>query len=46
MPALVHSLADGKFALETPRLILRAARKNDAEALHLCFSDPEVMRYW
>ncbi|KXS93648.1 hypothetical protein AC578_4205 [Pseudocercospora eumusae] len=32
--------------IETPRLILRAAQAQDAEALHEAFSDPNVMRYW
>lgn len=32
--------------LETPRLILRPLRRDDAEALHGLMSDPEVMAYW
>ena len=32
--------------LETPRLILRPLRSDDAEALHGLMSDPEVMAYW
>jgi len=31
--------------LETPRLLLRPLREDDAEALFAIFSDPEVMRY-
>jgi RimJ/RimL family protein N-acetyltransferase len=46
MSVSVLSLPDGTVTLETPRLLLRAARDSDAEALHLCFSDPGVMRYW
>lgn len=32
--------------LETPRLILRPRRADDAEALFPSFADPELMRYW
>lgn len=32
--------------LETPRLILRPRRIEDAEALHPAFADPELMTYW
>ena len=32
--------------LQTPRLLLRRARLEDADDLHAAFSDPEVMRYW
>jgi RimJ/RimL family protein N-acetyltransferase len=46
MSASIHSAPDGTVLINTLRLQLRAARPSDAEALHLCFSDPEVMRYW
>ncbi|KAF7502663.1 hypothetical protein GJ744_005276 [Endocarpon pusillum] len=46
MSAYVHPLPDGTVTIQTPRLLLRAAQASDAEALHLCFVDPEVMRYW
>ena len=32
--------------LRTERLTLRLLRADDAPALHACFSDPEVMRYF
>ena len=32
--------------IETPRLALRPTTEADAQALHACFGDPEVMRYW
>jgi ribosomal-protein-alanine N-acetyltransferase len=32
--------------LRTERLSLRPLRRDDAEALHRAFGDPEVMRYW
>lgn len=32
--------------IHTKRLLLRAARHNDLEALHKIFADPETMRYW
>lgn len=32
--------------IETPRLILRKPRPEDAAALHLAMSRPEAMRYW
>lgn len=32
--------------LETARLVLRPRRLDDAEALHVAFSDPELMQYW
>ncbi|MFP5395912.1 MAG: GNAT family N-acetyltransferase [Alphaproteobacteria bacterium] len=32
--------------LQTPRLLLRTARPNDAEALHDILSSPEAMRFW
>lgn len=32
--------------LDTPRLLLRPLRNDDADALLAIFSDPEVMRYW
>lgn len=35
-----------KTELTTPRLLLREYRESDAQSLHRCFSDPEVMRYW
>ena len=38
--------SNGKIVLKTPRLLLRAARPEDAVALYEAFSDPEVMRYW
>ncbi|KAL8376922.1 hypothetical protein RB595_007852 [Gaeumannomyces hyphopodioides] len=34
------------FQLRSPRLVLRAARDEDAAELYKAFSDPEVMRYW
>lgn len=40
------SLPDGMFELSSPRLLLRPARAEDALALNVAFSDPEVMRYW
>ena len=38
-----------KFAeipIQTPRLLLRPLRAEDADPLFQIFSDPEVMRYW
>lgn len=32
--------------IRTPRLLLRRARMDDAEAMHAIMSDPLVMRYW
>lgn len=32
--------------LETPRLLLRPLVETDAEGLHLCYGDPETMRFW
>ena len=32
--------------LQTPRLLLRPLRVDDADALLAIFSDPQVMRYW
>ena len=32
--------------LQTPRLLLRPLRLDDADALLAIFSDPQVMRYW
>lgn len=32
--------------LETPRLILRPRRVEDADALHAAFADAELMTYW
>lgn len=32
--------------LKTERLVLRRARMEDVEDLHLVFSHPEAMRYW
>lgn len=32
--------------IETPRLLLRELRREDAEAVFRLFSDPEVMRYY
>ena len=32
--------------LETPRLILRPRRVDDADALFPSFADPDLMRYW
>ena len=32
--------------LRTPRLLLRRARRDDAEALHAILSDERAMRYW
>ncbi|ERF76181.1 hypothetical protein EPUS_07381 [Endocarpon pusillum Z07020] len=46
MSGYVHPLPDGTVTIQTPRLLLRAAQASDAEALHLCFVDTEVMRYW
>lgn len=39
-------LADGSFEITTARLLLRAARDEDAQALNAAFKDPEVMKYW
>ncbi|ETN47030.1 uncharacterized protein HMPREF1541_01220 [Cyphellophora europaea CBS 101466] len=36
----------GQVHLDTSRLVLRAARTEDAESLNEAFKDPEVMRYW
>jgi RimJ/RimL family protein N-acetyltransferase len=33
-------------ALESPRLLLRSIRDDDADAIYAVFSDPQVMRYW
>jgi RimJ/RimL family protein N-acetyltransferase len=46
MSVIIDTLPDGTVVIQTPRLLLRAAQPSDAEDLHLCFSDPEVMRYW
>lgn len=32
--------------LRTPRLLLRRARADDAEGLHVLLSDPRVMQFW
>lgn len=32
--------------IETPRLILRPRRLDDAAALHATHADPDIMRYW
>ncbi|WP_294080538.1 GNAT family protein [Sphingomonas sp.] len=32
--------------LETPRLILRPRRVEDADALHASYADPDLMTYW
>ncbi len=32
--------------LATPRLRLRQFRAEDADAMHLCFANPEAMRFW
>jgi len=37
---------DDRFTLETPSLVLRALRSDDAAALFAAFSDARVMRYW
>jgi RimJ/RimL family protein N-acetyltransferase len=44
MPGLGPS--PSRAVIETPRLTLRPVTEADAEALHACFGDPEVMRYW
>jgi RimJ/RimL family protein N-acetyltransferase len=44
--ALARPPMQEKIELNTPRLLLRAAINEDAEAMHKAFSDPEVMRYW
>ena len=36
----------GQCTIETARLLIRAARAADAEALYRCFSDAEQMKYW
>jgi hypothetical protein len=42
----VNHLKGGNVELRSPRLLLRGARDEDAEALYEAFSDPEAMRYW
>lgn len=37
---------DSSTVLMTSRLRLRPVTPEDAEALHDCYGDPEVMRYW
>ncbi len=32
--------------LKTDRLVLRRARPDDAEQLHVIFADPQAMKYW
>ena len=35
-----------QLSLQTPRLLLRPLRAEDAQGLFDIFSDAEVMRYW
>ncbi|EXJ75422.1 uncharacterized protein A1O5_02118 [Cladophialophora psammophila CBS 110553] len=41
----ISHLEDGKVDIKTQRLLLRAAKEDDAIGVHEAFSDPEVMQY-